>query len=181
MAFCTVPSDRTRFTNSSTTASAAALLLRTPIAISTTLKRPGSTRAPGTASAMRWARCRFSAVHIGLRRCKRVACRLKATGHRDNLCILDEAPQNRMRRAPLCDPDSYTGTVDLFGAGRCRAGAGAIAVIHLHECRAEDKIVSATGISCSEPDIPVIGSEAFVVACRIVVGLEFDRDAEMCS
>ena len=51
MAFSTVPSDRIPFTSSSTVGSAEAARLRTPIAICTTLKRPGNTRAPGKASA----------------------------------------------------------------------------------------------------------------------------------
>src|SRR5262249_38271927 len=121
------------------------------------------------------------AVHIGIPRCKRFARRLKSTGHWDNHCILDDTPQNRMWCAPLCDRDFYTRTVNLLGASGWRTGASDIPVIHLHECRAEGQMVSASGISCSEPNIPVIGCEAFVVACRIVVGLEFDRDAEMCS
>ena len=53
IAFCTVPSARILVTNSSTARSAATARLRTPIAICTTLKRPGSTWAPGTASAIR--------------------------------------------------------------------------------------------------------------------------------
>src|SRR6516225_2137069 len=66
------------------------------------------------------------AVHIGIPRCKRFARRLKSTGHWDNVCILDETPQNRMWCTPLCDRDFYTRTVDLLGAGWWRAGASDI-------------------------------------------------------
>ena len=86
-----------------------------------------------------------------------------------------------MRRTSLRDRDLHAGTVDLLCGGRCRSGARDIAVVHFHECHAESEVFCASWIACSEPDVPVIGRETFVVARGIVVGLEFDRHAETRS
>jgi hypothetical protein len=93
MALCTVPSDRIRVTNSSTVGSAAAARLRTPIAICTTLKRPGSTRAPGNASRDTVGKVQILAIDVGLPCRKYLARRFEPTREWYNLGALDKTLQ----------------------------------------------------------------------------------------
>src|SRR5262245_15547888 len=86
-----------------------------------------------------------------------------------------------MWRTPLRDRDLHSGLVDLLCVGRCRARTCNIAIVDLHEGRAKRQVVRASRIARSEPDVPVISREAFIVARGIVVRLEFDWNAEMRS
>src|SRR5262245_5733851 len=116
-------------------------------------------------------------VSLSCRQC--LASRLEATGYWNDLCILYQAAQHGMWRAPLCHSDLHPRPVDFLGVGRCRARTRDIAVVDFHEGRAERQVVSARRIACSEPDVPVISREAFIVARGIIVRLELDRNAEM--
>src|SRR5262245_30741269 len=118
-------------------------------------------------------------VNVSLTCRQRLAGRLEPTGYRNDLCILYQASQHSVRRAPLRYRDLYARPVDLLRVARCRATTCYIAVVDFHECLAERKVVGASGIARREANVPVIGHEAFIVARGIVVRLEFDRNPEM--
>jgi hypothetical protein len=86
-----------------------------------------------------------------------------------------------MWRAPLRYRDSHARTVYLFSPGRCCARTCNIAVIDLHERRAECEVVCTSGVARSKSDVPIVCRKAFIIACRIVVRLEFYRNAETSS
>src|SRR5262249_16416870 len=119
------------------------------------------------------------AIDVSLSGRKRLASWLEPTGNRNDLCVLDDTLQHGVWCTPLRDCNLHTGAIDLFGACRGCAWACDIAVIHLHESRAESEVLGASGIARSKPDLPVIGRKAFVVARGIVVRLELDRDTQM--
>ena len=84
---------------------AAAARLRTPIAICTTLKRPGSTRAPGNSDAV--GKVQILAIDVGLRCREGLARRFEPTRDRNNLGALDETLQHGVGRASLRDSDLH--------------------------------------------------------------------------
>jgi hypothetical protein len=120
-------------------------------------------------------------ITIGFSCRQRLAGRLEATGHRNDLCVLDQASQHSVWRAPLRYRDLHARSVDLLRIGQRRARTCYIAVVDFHECLAEREMVGASGIPRCEADVPVIGREAFIVARGIVVRLEFDRNAKLHS
>ena len=75
--------------------------------------------------------------------------------------------------------DFHAGSVDFFCSRRRGTKTGDIAVIDLHERRAESKMLGAGRITCGKSNVPIVGREAFVVARGIVVRLELDWHAKM--